>query len=184
MRRMSLLVVLALLALAGCRTSPAPSGSSAGSGGSAGPGGSVSPGGSASPAGSTGSPGPAGSVGPASPAGPAGTGVLVQFRRQGGFAGLSDYLVVREDGGYTLERRRPAVTKTGRLSAADLAELRKVLTDADFAHMPRVQPARGNDLFTYQVIYGDVEVAAMDGGMVEPLKPVVGTLSGLVARYS
>jgi len=109
---------------------------------------------------------------------------LVQFGRQGGLAGLADELVVQQDGTFTLTRRRPAVTKSGRLTPTDLAELHRVLAAADLAHQPRVQPAKGNDLFTYHVVTDGAEILAMDGGMTDTLKPVVATLSGIVDRYS
>jgi hypothetical protein len=127
---------------------------------------------------------PAPSTGPATPSTPGGTAMLVQFGRQGGFAGVSDELMVRQDGSFTLVRTRPAVNRSGRLSAADLTELRRVLQASDFAALPRVQPAKGNDLFTYHVIHDGSEILAMDGGIDDRLKPVINTLSGIVAKYS
>jgi hypothetical protein len=115
---------------------------------------------------------------------PAGTGTLVQFGREGGFAGLSDSLVVREDGSFTLVRAKPAVRKSGQLTAAELAELRRVLAESGFAQLPKVQAARGADLFTYQVTYRDNQIVGQDGGIVPQLKPVISMLSGLVAKYS
>ena len=97
---------------------------------------------------------------------------------------MSDTLVVNEDGQFTLVRLKPAVRKSGQLSASDLADLRKALTDADFAHLPRVQPARGADLFSYQVTYRDSQVLAQDGGIAPQLQPVISMLSGFVAKYS
>ncbi|OLB75431.1 MAG: hypothetical protein AUI14_21085 [Actinobacteria bacterium 13_2_20CM_2_71_6] len=114
---------------------------------------------------------------------PAASATLVQFGRQGGIAGLADQLAVREDGGFTLVRARPAVNRTGQLSAAELADLRRVLDESGFAKLPRVQSAKGNDLFTYQVIYAGYEILAQDGGIEAPLRPVIGQLSGIVGRY-
>jgi hypothetical protein len=105
------------------------------------------------------------------------------FGRTGGLAGLSDELTVRQDGAYTLQRRRPALTRTGRLTATELAGLRGDLERSDFAHLPKVQPARGNDIFTYLVSYGGYRILAQDGGIEPPLRPVLGTLSGIVDRY-
>jgi hypothetical protein len=110
--------------------------------------------------------------------------MLVQFGRQGGFAGVSDELVVRQDGSFTLVRTRPAVNRSGRLTPPDLAELRRVLREANFGALPRVQPAKGNDLFTYHVVVDSIEILAMDGGIDDRLKPVISTLSGLVGKYS
>jgi len=171
--RWLLLAFVVPLAVAGCGGSGTPSASSSSSSGG-------------SP--SAGPPSGAPSASPPSPAttppAPAGNGTLVEFGRQGGLAGVSDTLVVGEDGRFTLVRTKPAVRRSGQLTAADLAELRRVLTESRFAQLPKVQSAKGADQFTYQVKYRDSEILAQDGGMVPELKPVVATLSGLVARYS
>ena len=112
------------------------------------------------------------------------SGALVEFGRQGGIAGVSDTLVVTEDGHFTLVRLKPAVRKTGQLSASDLADLRRVLADSGFAQLPKVQPARGVDVFSYQVRYRDTQIVAQDGGVVPQLQPVISMLAGFVAKYS
>jgi hypothetical protein len=109
--------------------------------------------------------------------------MLVQFGRQGGIAGVADTLEVREDGSFTVVRARPAVQRSGRLTADELAELRRVLAESGFAQLPKVQPAKGNDLFTYQVTYRDNQILAQDGGIVPQLRPVIATLSGILAKY-
>jgi hypothetical protein len=180
MRRLGgLLLALAVLGLAACAN-----GSRAGSAsGSAAASVSTTPEGSAGAASSASASVPVPAAGSGRPsANP--TATLVQFGRQGGLMGVNDQLTVREDGGFTIVRSRPAVNRSGTLRAADLAELRKVLEQADFANQPKVQPARGNDLYTYMVIYDGNQVLAVDGGIDERLKPVIGTLSGLVGRYS
>ena len=75
-------------------------------------------------------------------------------------------------------------TKLAESPDQDLAEVRTVLQQSNFANLPKVQPAKGADLFTYQVIYGGDQILAVDGGIDERLKPVIGTLSGLMAKYS
>ena len=165
-----LLALAAPLAVAGCGgSSSTSSASSAPSGGS--------------PASPTSASSVAPSPTPASPA-PAGTGTLVQFGRTGGFAGLSDSFEVREDGRFTLVRTKPAVQKSGQLTATELADLRRVLAESGFASLPKVQAARGADLFNYQVTYRDSQIMAQDGAIVPQLRPVISMLSGLVARYS
>jgi hypothetical protein len=120
----------------------------------------------------------------ATPPAPKGDAVLVEFGRSGGIAGVIDQLTVGKDGSFALVRKHPGINITGHLSTSELADLRKVLEDCHFAQLPKVQPAKGNDLFTYQIIYGGNQIVAMDGGMVPALKPVVSNLSGLVVRYS
>jgi hypothetical protein len=109
--------------------------------------------------------------------------LLVSYGRQGGVAGVNDQLLVNTDGTYQIVRVRPKLNRKGRLSAADLAHLRKVLSGSGFAKLPAVEPARGNDLFTYQIVYAHHQVIAQDGGMVPALRPVVAELGHLLASY-
>jgi PBP1b-binding outer membrane lipoprotein LpoB len=110
---------------------------------------------------------------------------LVDYGRQGGLMGLTDRMSVRQDGSFTLTRVRPrAVGRTGHLTAAELANLRQVLAAANFATMPKVQKGDGADLFSYSVSHGGYQVLAQDGAIVPALRPVISTLSGLVAKYS
>jgi hypothetical protein len=164
-----LLAVLVPLAVAGCGAGTGSSSSSSSASSSASP--------------SAGVPSPSASSSP-SPAPPAPSGALVQFGRHGGIAGVSDTLVVNDDGHFTLVRLKPAVQKTGQLSASDLADLRRALADCGFAQLPKVQAARGADLFSYQVTYRDNQILAQDGGIAPQLQPVISMLSGYVAKYS
>jgi hypothetical protein len=75
------------------------------------------------------------------------------------------------------------VERSGRLTAGELADLRRVLAESGFAQLPKVEPAQGADLFTYQVIYQGSQILAMDGGIAPPLQPVIAMLSGIVSRY-
>jgi hypothetical protein len=177
MTRRTLWLLLALavpLAAAGCGASgTSPSSSSGPSSGS--------PSSGSSP---TSGPSPSSASSPTGSPAPAGNALLVRYVRQGGFAGFSDSLTVTEDGHYTITRAKPPVQRSGQLSAADLAELRRVLADSGFAQLPKVQGAKGADLFSYQVTYRDSQILAQDGGIVPQLQPVISTLSGIVARYS
>jgi hypothetical protein len=150
-------VVACALTLAGC--------SSGGTGSRAGASPS-SPVASAVP--STSAPSPSPTPPPSSPApggpstGPAtGSGILVEFGRQGGFTGLSDRLVVSRDGSFTLTRTRPPVSRSGQPTASELAELRAQLDRADLGHQPRVQAsARGGDQYEYRLVAGDAQIVA------------------------
>jgi hypothetical protein len=119
------------------------------------------------------------------PTGTAGAaGVLVRFGRDGGFLGLSDSLVVRQDGSFTLLRSHPSVNRSGRLTPAELANLRQVLADSGFTGLPTVQASgKGNDLYTYVVTYHDSRIVAQDGSVAVPLRPVISTLTSIVTKY-
>jgi hypothetical protein len=167
MRRCLLGLCVLTVLLGGCST--------VGSGGSSGPAPVTTP--SSPPASTTPSP----DVSPAP--GPVGA-LLVEYGRQGGFAGFVDRLVVARDGSYQLTRAKPPVSRHGQLTATELADLRQKLDQADLGHQPRVQAsAKGNDLYTYQVSTGGEQVTAQDGSVAPSLQPLLSLLSGLVAKY-
>jgi hypothetical protein len=123
------------------------------------------------------------SPGTGSPAssGPGGSGRIeapVTYERHGGFAGFSDQLVVQPDGSYTFSgRNRPS--GTGKLSAAELAELGRLLSSADLANVPTDSPLRIADGFNHRIRYRNYDVRAGDGnipGTLEPLIDLLGTI--------
>ena len=169
---------LVVLALAGCTgTSGAASGSASG----------PAPSGSGSSGPDTSGQPPTPSV-PApsgAPSGGSSTGTdAVEFSRQGGFAGLSDQLVVHADGTFTLVRLKPPVTRSGRIDAADLAQLRQVMAESGFAGLPQVQASGGGaDRYTYRITYRGHTVVAQDGSVAPALGPVLAVLTGMVDKY-
>lgn len=171
------LLVPVAVALVGCSAS-----TGSGTAGSSSPAISGPPPGASSTASPTTTPTSMPSEHPGSPPPPA-SGVLVEYTRRGGFTGLSDHLVVRQDGGFTVTRLRPAVTRSGQLTTVELADLRRVLAQSGFAQLPKAQTAQGNDLYAYQVGYQGTQIVATDGAIVAPLQPVLAALSGIVARY-
>ena len=174
----ALLVGLALMATTGCGTDrPAP-GQAGGTGpGQATSGNQSAPGNQATSGGST-----SGRSAPAGTGGTASGAVLIDFGRQGGIAGVTDQLVVREDGGYTLTRARPPVNRSGQLAPDELADLRAKLASSGFTKLPHVQPGGGMDMFTYHMTYQGTEILAQEAGLADALRPVVATLSAIVER--
>ncbi|GAA0727634.1 hypothetical protein [Dactylosporangium roseum] len=165
---------LVALSLAGCTGD---AGSTAGSTSGA-------PSASATAAASTGgttdggaSPSAAGGSSAAVPAGD----VLVTFTRQGGIAGVNDRLVVRGDGGYSLQTR--GGTRTGKLTAEQLTALKAALAAVDINKVPSVNDGGTvADGFTYRIIYNGREVVAEDGAIPPALQPVFGALSAIVSK--
>ncbi|MFI8827759.1 hypothetical protein [Streptomyces sp. NPDC053431] len=108
--------------------------------------------------------GPAVSTGTAGgPDEPAPQEVLVEVVVNGGFAGVSNKLVVRYDGGYTLRKgTRPPTS--GRMTKAQAAELRAALEDPAYAEVPERPTGRpAADGFTYYVTYAHRLVVTQDG---------------------
>ncbi|MEU2660314.1 hypothetical protein ABZ615_33975 [Streptomyces sp. NPDC007325] len=91
----------------------------------------ATPGPGASTAGSTGTP----TATEESAAAPRSGAVLVEVVVNGGFAGVTNQLVVHEDGSWTV-RSKDKDARSGRMSADGLAELRAALEDPAYARVP------------------------------------------------
>jgi hypothetical protein len=166
-----LLVLSIGLLAAGCgggtvadRASPAPSGSAASSPGSPAP---------SDPAPSD--PAPSDPSRPDQP--------LVSYERHGGLAGLSEQLLVLSDGTYTFTGRSRS-SGTGKLTAAELGDLRRELEAVDFASLPADSPLRIADGFTHVVRYAGRQVRAGDGNIPKALGPVIALLDRILRRLA
>ncbi|MEU3610536.1 hypothetical protein AB0E83_34625 [Streptomyces sp. NPDC035033] len=104
--------------------------------------------------------------------------VLVEVRVTGGFAGVDNLLVVREDGSWTV-RSRSGEPRTGRMTAAELAELRAALEDPAYARVPeRPDGPPVADGFQYSVTYDHRLVVAGDRERPAALQRVFDALPG------
>jgi hypothetical protein len=110
-------------------------------------------------------------------------GVWVSYHRMGGFAGLSDEMIVDSSGGVKVSRKGTVVARA-RLSTAERDHLAAVLRAARFESIPAVSLGRGNDLFTYVVAYQGHIVTTTDGAVPDALRPVLGELDTLFQRYA
>ena len=113
------------------------------------------------------------------PATAASSGVLVEFHRSGGFAGVDDALVINAD------RRASLTQKRGQtqfeVDQATFDQLKQQLDQAKLGELKEDKPAPVSaDEFTYIVTYQGRTVKAQDTSMPESLRPVIGTLSGIV----
>ncbi|MGI5402856.1 protealysin inhibitor emfourin [Streptomyces sp. CA-135486] len=125
------------------------------------------------------SPGAASPSGPPSPSAstsPVPARTLVEMTVTGGFAGVNDRLVVQNDGTYkTYKKAGPG--RSGRMSPAELAALRRALEKADFAHLPR--EATGSpvaDGFTYRITYEGHTVTTDETARLPALREVFAAL--------
>jgi hypothetical protein len=123
---------------------------------------------------------------PAAPAGggtaPAGNGNLVDYRRTGGFAGLTDHLVVMRDGRAVLEGKGPR--HDARLDEATMRELVATLDQAGFPSLRARYdaPTKGNDLIEHAITYQGHTVMVTDTTVPEPLRPVLAELNRVLAK--
>ncbi|MFD0428066.1 hypothetical protein ACFQ60_07430 [Streptomyces zhihengii] len=114
---------------------------------------------------------------PASAPAPAAT--LVELSVTGGFAGVRDVVVVREDGTYLSHRKQGKVT-SGRMEAAELDRLRDALDAARFTALPaEVTSAPVADGFTYRITHRGHAVTTSDP---VPLPGLSAVLAALPAR--
>ncbi|MCX2183423.1 hypothetical protein KV205_23245 [Streptomyces sp. SKN60] len=88
---------------------------------------------------------------------------LVEVVVSGGFAGVRNKLVVHYDGSWTL-RRGTGEPTTGRMTPAQVAELRAALEDPAYAQVPDRPTGRPvADGFEYAVTYAHRLVLTRDG---------------------
>ena len=83
----------------------------------------------------------------------------------------------------TVTRTRPVSGGSGQLSTGELADLRQQLDALSATPLQKSAPAKGNDLFSYQVIYRDSEIRAEQGSVPPTLEPVIANLARIVAAY-
>ncbi|MFB7863515.1 MULTISPECIES: hypothetical protein [unclassified Streptomyces] len=142
-------VLAAVVALAGCSQAPAADPDT--------------PGSSSPPVPSGPTPVATATVTAGHPDEPAPQEVLVEVVVNGGLAGVRNKLVVQYDGAYTLRKgTRPPTS--GRLTAAQVAELRAALEDPAYAKVPaRPTGSPVADGFTYYVTYAQRLVVVQDG---------------------
>ncbi len=103
--------------------------------------------------------------------------VLVDYERNGGFAGFSDHLTIDNNGHATLTRRASA--KDFDLSRDELSQLQAVFQNAGFATLPEnsMPKAVPPDAFTYVITYQGHRVKTADSAVPQSLQPVLEVLN-------
>ncbi|MFF8803798.1 hypothetical protein [Streptomyces omiyaensis] len=102
--------------------------------------------------------------------------VLVEVVVNGGYAGVTNRLVVHEDGSWTV-RSRDQESRGGRMTAAGLAGLRAALEDPAYARVPERPSGRPvADGFRYFVTHDHRLVVAGDGDRPAALQRVFDAL--------
>lgn len=109
--------------------------------------------------------------------------IVVEFQRQGGLAGVSDDLLVRDDGGYTITRTRPPVTRSGQLDFTAYEGLVKTLARTPLDRISPTPSIGVEDGFTYRLTYNGRHVVARDGAVDPAVRPLLDLLTGIVERY-
>ena len=101
---------------------------------------------------------------------------LVETTVTGGFAGVHDRLVVKDDGTYTTTSRGGS-SRSGQMTPAELTALREALEKADFARLPA--EATGSpiaDGFTYRITHAGRTVTTDDVNRLPALRAVFAAL--------
>ncbi|MGW1494110.1 protealysin inhibitor emfourin [Streptomyces sp. NPDC002402] len=110
------------------------------------------------------------------PTTPAAARPLVHVTVTGGIAGVRNDLLVRDDGTYTTSTKT-GPKGSGRMTPAELAELRRALEKADFARLP--DEATGSpvaDGFTYRITYAGHTVTTDERTRLPALRDVFAAL--------
>ena len=112
---------------------------------------------------------------------------LVTFTVTGGIAGISERLVIDQDGSATLTTGyRPADQSTARfkLSSSELTALTDKLDAAGLDSLPKPKPTGCADCFEYTIAYGGTTYSADDVSLPEHLKQVVEALNHVIKANS
>ena len=111
---------------------------------------------------------------------PATAGVLAEYRRTGGVAGLDDRLTVYADGRALLVRRGQRSDLV--LTQGQLNSLAALLEGAEFRSLKRrYSPERsGYDLLEYEVRYKGKAVRMSDGAVPPSLEPLLDELNEVI----
>ena len=110
--------------------------------------------------------------------------ILVDYVRTGGIAGVSDHLVIFENG--------QAIYSTWNgsgefdLSLTEMDRLRDVFSISGFESLSGNYPAPtpGADYFTYRITYGNQTVITQTTGVPDQLMPVISYLDRIIADQS
>ena len=105
---------------------------------------------------------------------------LIEYRRSGGFAGLDDHLIIKENGAAILTRKSERHEST--LDSDTIDRLRTLFEEAEFSqlHKEYLPSRQGSDLFEYVVTYKGHTVRTMDGAVPPSLQPVLEALNQIV----
>jgi len=108
------------------------------------------------------------------------SGILGEYRRIGGFAGLDDHLVINMNGQVTLTRKTEQYEFV--LDRATMKQLQTLFDNAEFSKLRREYlPSRqGSDLFEYVVTYKGHTVRTMDTAVPESLQPILELLNQII----
>ena len=120
--------------------------------------------------------------GPSTPENP--PSILVDYVRTGGIAGVSDHLVIFENG----QGIYSTWNGSGEfeLSSSQVDQLRDVFSIAGFESLNGTYPAPnpGADYFTYRITYENQTVITQTTGVPDQLMPVIGYLDQIIAEHS
>jgi anaerobic glycerol-3-phosphate dehydrogenase len=110
------------------------------------------------------------------------TDVLVEYRREGGIAGLDDHLRIAANGSATLVRRNQRSEIT--LDGNTLNQLVALLDGAGFTKLPSEYAASRavRDAFKYSLTYKGHTVRTMDTAVPDVLQPALNLLNRIVER--
>lgn len=105
---------------------------------------------------------------------------LIEYRRSGGFTGLDDHLVIKEDGEAILTSKSERSEFT--LNSDTINRLQALFEEAEFSRLRKEYlPSRqGSDLYEYVVTYKGHTVRTMDGAVPPSLQPLLEALNQIV----
>jgi hypothetical protein len=106
----------------------------------------------------------------------------LQYARDGGIAGVSERLTIREDG-----RSRVSVSSRGarsfKLPKRDLDRIARLVAASDFKHRKGSKDFQAADAFVYSIAYRGHKVQFDDPSIPDELRDLLAALGAVVERY-
>jgi len=125
----------------------------------------------------------AGCLGEKAPAasGTAAPGVVLNYHRTGGIAGVDDRLVIFDNGYAVLSTR--SSTQNFQVSKAELARILRLFESADFKSLEGNYTSRhmGADLMQYRITYFDKTIITEDSVIPDSLQPIITELNTIIS---
>jgi hypothetical protein len=111
-------------------------------------------------------------------------GILVDYKRTGGFAGFDDHLTVYENGAVVVTTKNGGNRNT--LTTKELNDLKALFESSGFnsvnqQDLPMVKVS-GNDFFFYSIEFRGHKIEAIEYAFPESLNPVIERLNNLVLQ--
>ena len=111
-------------------------------------------------------------------------GVMLDFRRVGGVAGLDDRLVIFDNGAAAFSSR--TINRELLLNTTDLDQIAGLFSEGQYSMLEGnyTSPRGGTDLIHYSVTYNGKTVNTEDSAIPPSLQPIIDAMNRIISEMS